>query len=130
MAIFPIVCTRSPDVDLPFIALWISVFSFNQLNNDSMGCLTLEIAVDNKALAAFSLLVISNDSPFPHILFWILWSHFHPQRKVWAFQEKYSSFSTESHCMESMSGFILLIHWFSKEIRKLINEIINWIITF
>ena len=28
-----------------------------------MGCLTLETAVENKSLAAFSLLVISGDSP-------------------------------------------------------------------
>ena len=55
MAIFPIVCIRSPDVDLTFIALWIFVFSFNQLKKDSMGCLTLETAVENKSLWAFSL---------------------------------------------------------------------------
>lgn len=29
-----------------------------------MGCLTFETAVENKSLAAFSLLVISGDSPF------------------------------------------------------------------
>lgn len=30
-----------------------------------MGCLTFETAVENKSLAAFSLFVISGDSPVP-----------------------------------------------------------------
>ena len=54
MAIFPIVCTKNPDVDLTFIALRIFVFSFSQLKNDSMGCQTFETAVENKSLPAFS----------------------------------------------------------------------------
>ena len=55
MAIFPIVCTKSPDVDLTFIALGIFVFSFSQLKNASIGCLTFETAVENSSLPAFSL---------------------------------------------------------------------------
>ena len=55
MAIFPIVCTKSPDVDLTFIALRIFVFSFSQLKNASIGCLTFETAVENSSLPAFSL---------------------------------------------------------------------------
>ena len=55
MAILPIVCTKSPDVDLTFIALGIFVFSFSQLKKDSIGCLTFDTAVENRSLPAFSL---------------------------------------------------------------------------
>jgi len=42
-----------------------SVFSISQLNNDSIGCLTFETAVENKSLAALSLCF--NDSSCPLI---------------------------------------------------------------
>ena len=38
-------CTINPFVDLTFLAFWICVFSFNQLKNDSMGCLTVDTSV-------------------------------------------------------------------------------------
>jgi len=42
----------NPAVDITFIALWISVFSFSQLKKDSIGCLSLEMAQEYKSLQA------------------------------------------------------------------------------
>ena len=55
MANFPKVCTNKPLVALTLEALWISVFSFSQLKKDSISCLTLDTACENKSLAALSL---------------------------------------------------------------------------
>ena len=109
-----------------------------------MGCLTFETAVENKSLAAFSLFVISGDSPliaftgvnsesfFAFLRLFIEWyiriyfigiyfsivqiSHtfsfeysgviFISSGKYEHFRKRYSSFSTESHCMEFYSEII------------------------
>ena len=63
MANFPKVCTNSPLVTLTLDALCISVFSFNQLKKDSIGCLTFETACEKRSLAAFSLCLSTSGSP-------------------------------------------------------------------
>ena len=54
MAIFPIVCTKSPDVDLTS-SLFEYLFLIQPVENASIGCLTFETAVENSSLPAFSL---------------------------------------------------------------------------
>ena len=62
MVNFPKVCTNSPLAALTFDALWISVLSFSQLKKDSMGCLILDTACENRFLAAFSLCLMTSGS--------------------------------------------------------------------
>src|SRR5690554_3814263 len=52
--IFPKTCTSKPLVDLTLLALCISVFSINQLKNDSIGCLICDTALENRSLQALS----------------------------------------------------------------------------
>ena len=57
------ICTISPLVDLTFDALWMSAFSNNQANSDSIGCLIAETALENKSSAALPICLSTSGTP-------------------------------------------------------------------